>query len=492
MVHCLWNVPSADLPRLRIGTIWISHMKKKKEIDFTNGPILGPMMRFMLPVLAALAIQSLYGAVDLLIVGQFGEAFHVSGVSMGSQLIYSLTAVVTALAMGTTIMLGQYIGEGKRKNAGDVIGTSIIMFAAVAVVITIVLLIFANTFLTILQTPEEAMEQGTIYVRICSIGMIFTVAYNVIGSVFRGIGDSKTPLITVAIACAVNIGGDLLLVGVFGMAAAGAAIATIFAQAVSVVISMVIANKRGLPFTFNRSNLKFQGSICRRIFKLGVPLAAQDLVVTASFMVLSAVANTLGLIESAAVGVGGRLIMFIMLVPSAFLQSLSAIIAHNVGARKLKRAKKAMMHAMWTSLVFAAVMYFVAGLHGTWITRFFTTDPVVMETAALYLRSYAIDTFLTSFLFCFIGYFNGCGRTAITMIQGFLGVAIRVPVAFLMRSLPDTNVFYIGLATPISTVFQIILCVIYFAAINKKLKEQYDSDYNPALLNEIVQDQVQQ
>ena len=460
-------------------------MKEKKIVDFTNGPILGPMMKFMLPVLAALAIQSLYGAVDLLIVGQFGEAYHVSGVSMGGNLIYTFTALVTALAMGTTIMLGQYIGEGKRKNAGDVIGTSIITFSVMAVIFMAILLIFAPAFLKILQTPTEALGQGTIYTRICAIGMLFTVAYNVIGSVFRGIGDSKTPLITVAIACVINVGGDLLLVGVFKMAAAGAAIATIFAQAVSVVISLLLTTKRGLPFSFDRSNLKFQKTICKRIFKLGTTLALQDLVVMISFMVLSAVANTLGVVESAGCGVAGRLITFIMLVPSAFLQALSAIIAHNVGARKLKRAKKAMMHAMWTSLVFAAAMYFVAGLHGTWITRFFTADAAVMEAAALYLRSYAIDTFLTSFLFCFIGYFNGCGRTAITMFQGFLGVAVRIPMAFLMRSLENTNLFYIGLATPISTCVQIVLCLAYFLITNKALKEQYDSDYNPALLAEI-------
>ncbi len=459
--------------------------KERKIVDFTNGPILGPMMKFMLPVLAALLIQSLYGAVDLLIVGQFGEALHVSGVSMGSHPVWALTAVVTAIAMGTTIMLGQYIGEGKKRLAGDVIGTSIIMFAVIAVILAAALFACARPLLTVLKTPEEAMGQGVIYIRICAIGLIFTVAYNIIGSVFRGIGDSKTPLITVAIACGINIAGDLLLVGVFHMAAAGAAIATIFAQAVSVVISLLIAMKRGLPFSFDKSNLKFQKTIGIRIFKLGLPLAAQELVVTVSFMVLSAVANTLGLVESAACGVGGRLITFIMLVPSAFLQALSAIIAHNVGARKLKRAKKTMFHAIWTSLVFAAIMYFIAGMHGTWITRFFTTDQAVMEQAALYLSSYAIDTFLTSFLFCFIGYFNGCGRTGITMIQGFLGVAIRVPTAFLMRSLPNTNLFYIGLATPISTVFQITLCVIYFLVTNRKLKEQYDSEFNPALLSEI-------
>ena len=462
--------------------------KEKKIVDFTNGPILGPMMKFMLPVLLALLIQSLYGAVDLLIVGQFGAAYHVSGVSIGANITHLFTALITAIAMGTTIMLGQFIGEGRRKDAGDVIGTSIFTFIGVAIIATAILLIFAPNFLVLLRTPQEALSEGTAYVRICAAGMIFIVAYNVIGSVFRGIGDSTTPLITVAIACAVNIAGDLLLVGVFHMAAAGAAIATIFAQAVSVVASLLIVKRRGMPFSFGKENLKFNIVYFKRIFKLGLPLAAQEVIVSVSFMVVTAVANTLGLIESAACGVGGRLILFILLVPSSFLQALSAVVAHNVGARKLKRAKRAMVHAIWTSLVFAAIMYFIAGMHGTWITRLFTTDPQVMEQAALYLSSYAIDTFLTSFLFCFIGYFNGCGRTTITLIQGYLGVAIRIPMAFIMRSLPNTNLFFIGLATPISSVFQVSLLVIYFFAINKKLKAQYDSEFNPALLNEIATD----
>ena len=464
--------------------------KPKKIVDFTNGPIIGPMMKFMLPVLGALLIQSLYGAADLAIVGLFGETFHVSGVAMGSQITQTCSQMVASIAMGTTIMLGQSIGEGKRDEAGNVIGTSILTFVGIAALFTTLMLTLGRPLLGLLKTPEEAMGSGSLYVTICACGMIFIVAYNVLGSVFRGIGDSTTPLIAVIIACVVNIGGDLLLVGVFKMAAAGAAIATVFAQGVSVAISLVIIRKRGIPFSFGKKNLHLNPKICGRIFKLGLPLAAQDLIVMMSFMLLSAVANTLGateaeqVISSAAVGIGGKLIMFVMLVPSAFLQALSAIVAQNVGARKLKRAKKTLLHAIWISLVFAALMYFVAGLHGTWLTQFFTNQPAVMEAAALYLRSYAIDTFLTSFLFCLIGYFNGCGRTTITMLQGFLGVAIRVPVALLMRSLENTNLFYIGLSTPVASFFQIVLCLIYFFVTSKKLKELYDSDYNPELLNE--------
>ncbi len=460
--------------------------KTKKEIDFTNGPILGPLMKFMLPILLALAIQSLYGAVDLLIVGQFGSAANVSAVAIGSQLIWIFTSIAADIAMGTTVLLGRFIGEGRKKDSGDIIGTSIILFSIIAIILMAALLIFAPQFLTLMQAPAEAFEQGVIYTRICGAGMIFIVAYNVIGAVFRGIGDSKTPLIAVAIACLINLGGDLLLVGVFNMEAAGAAIATIFSQGISVVISILFVRKKGLPFSFGKENIKFNKKYTFTMLKIGLPLALSNMVVTCSFAVMAAICNSLGLAQSAGAGVGGKLITFIMLVPCAFMQSLAAFIAHNIGAKKLKRAKRALVHAIWLSLAFSCIMFYFSGINGTLITRIFTTDPAVMEQAALYLKAYAIDTFLTSFLFCFIGYFNGCGKTSITMIQGILGVAVRIPIALLFLNLPDTNIFIIALATPISSCCQIALCVIYYFVTNKKMMNTYDSEYNPKLLESDV------
>ncbi len=457
--------------------------KTKKEIDFTNGPILGPLMKFMLPILATLAIQSLYGAVDLLIVGQFGSAANVSSVSIGSQLIWIFTSIAADIAMGTTVLIGQFIGEGKKKNSGDVIGTSIILFSVLAIVMMTILLIFAPQLMNLMQAPKEAFEQGVAYTRICAAGMIFIVAYNVVGAVFRGIGDSKTPLIAVAIASVINLGGDLLLVGVFNMAAAGAAIATIFSQGISVVISILLVRKKGLPFTFSKENVKFNKTYALQVLKIGLPLALMDAVVSCSFAAMAAICNSLGLAESAGAGVGGKLITFIMLVPLASMQSLAAFVAHNVGAKKLKRAKKALVHAIWVSLVFSCIMFYFSGIHGTWLTRIFTTDTAVMEAAALYLKAYAIDTFLTSFLFCFIGYFNGCGKTTITAIQGLLGVVIRIPVALLFLNMPGANIFIIALATPISSVCQIILCVVYYFVTNKKVMKVFDSEFNPELLN---------
>lgn len=447
--------------------------KKKKEIDFTTGPLMGKLVRFMLPVLLALFLQALYGAVDLAIIGKFTQTASVSGVSMGSQVTTGITNIVAGFATGITVLLGQYIGQGKKKNAGEVIGNSIIFFAALAIFITVLMIVLAVPLLNLFNIPQEALSQGTIYLRICSGGFIFIVAYNLIGGIFRGIGDSTTPLITVACACVINIIGDFILIAGCGMAAAGAAIATVFAQAASVLISLLLMKKGGLPFEFSKASFKINWKLIGRMIKLGLPLGIQEIFITASFLILSAVINTLGLVASAGIGVGGKVMTFILLVPTAFMQSLAAIVSQNVGALKIKRAKKALVNGILLSLAISVVIFYFGFFHGTVFTQIFTNDPEVVQAAAEFVKDYAIDSMLTSFLFCFVGYFNGCGKTTITLAQGIVGVMIRIPTAIIIRNSSIASIFTIGLATPISTSVQIIVCLTFFFATNKKVTAMY-------------------
>lgn len=435
----------------------------KKVQNFTEGPILSPLIRFALPVLLALFLQAMYGAVDLLVVGQFGEAADVSAVSTGSQILHSITVVITGLAMGITILTGQRIGEKRPEEAGRTIGAGICLFALVAGVVTALMVALAGSMSRIMHAPEEAFAQTVAYVRICSAGTVFIVAYNVLGSIFRGIGDSKMPLITVAIACVLNIGGDLLFVSVFHMGAAGAAMATVLAQAVSVVLSLAIIRRRELPFRLGRGDIRFDGPVIRRILALGTPVAFQDLLVSISFLVIIAIVNSMGVIASAGVGVAEKLCAFIMLVPSAYMQSMSAFVAQNIGAKRLDRARKALLYGIGTSVAVGFLMFYVSFFHGDWMSGLFARDRQVILAAADYLRAYAIDCILTSFLFCFMGYFNGGGKTLFVMGQGILGAfCIRIPVAYAVSRISGVSLFYIGLATPASTVVQIVLCVWYF------------------------------
>ena len=331
----------------------------------------------------------------------------------------------------------------------------------------------AGPLSALMNAPAEAFEATVSYIRICGLGSVFIIAYNLIGSIFRGIGDSKTPLVTVLIACVCNIAGDLLLVAVFHMGTAGAAIATVAAQALSVGISLLMLRKKPLPFSFSRADLRFQGSIVRRVTILGLPIALQDLLVGISFLVLLAIVNDLGLTPSAGVGVAERVCGFIMLIPSAFMQAMAAFVAQNFGAGQYDRAKKALAYAIGVSSLLAVGMFALSFWRGDLLSGIFSKDPAVIEASADYLRAYAIDCLLTCFLFCFIGFFNGIGMTRFVMIQGIVGsFLVRVPVAFLMSREVPVSMFHVGLATPCSTVLQVLLCLGCFRVANRRYGEK--------------------
>lgn len=440
--------------------------------DFTRGPILPALLKFAFPVLLALLLQAMYGAVDLQVVGKFGTAADISAVSTGSQLMQTVTIVITGLSMGITVLLGQKLGEGKPSEAGEAVGSGICLFALVTLAVTALMLAAAPELSALMRAPEDAFDGTVTYVRICSAGAAFIVAYNLLGSIFRGMGDSRMPLITVSIACVCNIAGDLLLVGGLGMGVAGAAIATVAAQAVSVGLSVLVIRRRSLPFTMTRRDIRWRGGVVARILRLGTPVALQDLLVNISFLALIAIANAMGTIASAGVGVAEKLCGFVMLVPSAYMQSMSAFVAQNVGARREDRARKALACGIASSLLAGLAMGWAAFFHGEVLTGLFAEDPAVTAAAAEYLKAYAIDCLLTSFLFCFVGYFNGHGRTMFVMVQGFVGaLGVRLPLAFWMSRAFPGSLFHLGLSTPSSTAVQIVLCMTVFLWSRWKEKE---------------------
>ncbi len=440
--------------------------------DFTQGDIFLPLLRFSLPILAALILQTAYGAVDLWMVGRFATAADVSAVSTGSQLMHTITCVVTGLTMGTTVMLGQTLGQGKGEEAGSIIGSSIALFSLIAALLTAFTILGAEWLARITQVPEEAISPSLSYIRMCGAGLCFITAYNVFGSIFRGMGDSKTPLMTVAIACAVNVAGDYLLVAVLGLGALGAAIATVCAQGVSVAVSLLVVSRRGLGFPFSPRDIRFHRVKVGRILRLGTPVALQDGLVSISFLVILSIVNSLGLVASAGMGVAEKLCGFIMLVPSAFSQSVTTFVAQNVGAGRLDRARKCLGQGILASLCFGVVIGYLSFFHGSVLAGLFNGDPAIVSAAADYLRAYAIDVLMTSFLFPFIGYFNGRGSTGFVMVQGLVGAfCIRIPVSFFMSRLLPVSLFRVGLATPCSSLAQILLCGGYFLWLRSKDKK---------------------
>lgn len=440
--------------------------------DFTQGSILKKLVAFMLPVLGALVLQAAYGAVDLLVVGRFGTNSGLSAVSTGSQVLNLVTFVVTQLAMGVTVLIARYLGEKRPEQIGGLIGGSTVVFTIITAVLFVALVFFAEPISRLVQAPAEALDLTTGYVRICGGGIFFIVAYNLLSAIFRGLGDSKSPLMFVTVACVVNIVGDLLLVAVFHMDAAGAALATVFAQAISVVFALMLLKKRGLPFKITKRDFRITPQ-CRRALKIGLPLALQECLTQGSFLALCAFVNRLGLLASSGYGVANKIVNFAMLVPSALMQSMASFVSQNVGAGNEQRARKSMFTGMGVGMVIGVIVFALVMFKGDVLTSLFTTDPDVIQNGFDYLKGFAAETILTAVLFSMIGYFNGHNNTVWVMAQGLIQTLIvRLPMSYIMSIQPNASLTSIGLAAPTATLFGIVLNVIYYMR-TKKREDNY-------------------
>lgn len=440
---------------------------KSDKADFTQGSILKKLVAFMMPVLGALILQAAYGAVDLLVVGRFGSTSGLSAVSTGSQVLNLVTFVVVQFAMGITVLIARYLGEKKPEKIGAVIGGGAIVFTIISVVLFIVMVCFAHPISILMQAPEEAVDLTASYVRICGGGIFFIVVYNLLSAIFRGLGDSKSPLLFVLVACIVNVIGDLALVAGLHMDAAGAAIATVSAQALSVVFAVVLLIKKELPFSIARKDFRLNPQ-CKKFLKIGLPLALQEFLTQVSFLALCAFVNRLGLEASSGYGVACKIVNFAMLVPSALMQSMASFVSQNIGAGKKKRAKKSMFTGIGVGLVVGCLVFALVIFKGDMLAGFFTTDAAVIENGYAYLKGFALETIVTAILFSMVGYFNGNNKTIWVMTQGLIQtLLVRLPLAYFMSIQPNASLTKIGLAAPISTMVGVVLNIGFYVYLNR-------------------------
>ena len=440
---------------------------KSDKADFTQGSILKKLVAFMMPVLGALILQAAYGAVDLLVVGRFGSTSGLSAVSTGSQVLNLVTFVVVQFAMGITVLIARYLGEKKPEKIGAVIGGGAIVFTIISIVLFIVMVCFAHPISILMQAPEEAVDLTASYVRICGGGIFFIVVYNLLSAIFRGLGDSKSPLLFVLVACIVNVIGDLALVAGLHMDAAGAAIATVSAQALSVVFAVILLMKKDLPFTIARKDFRLNPQ-CKKFLKIGLPLALQEFLTQVSFLALCAFVNRLGLEASSGYGVACKIVNFAMLVPSALMQSMASFVSQNIGAGKKKRAKKSMFTGIGVGLVVGCLVFALVIFKGDMLAGFFSTDAAVIENGYAYLKGFALETIVTAILFSMVGYFNGNNKTIWVMTQGLIQtLLVRLPLAYFMSIQPNASLTKIGLAAPISTMVGVVLNIGFYVYLNR-------------------------
>ncbi len=442
--------------------------------NLLTSPVLPSLLRFAVPVLLALLLQALYGAVDLWAVGVFGSTADISAVSTGSQTLMIVTGAIAGLSMGSTILLGRRVGRRDSEGSGQVVGSSVKLFCLLGTVLSVVMVFAAEPIARVMNAPDEALKQTTGYIRICGGGSLFIAAYNLLSAIFRGTGDSKSPLVFVSIACVVNIAGDIVLINGFNLGAEGAAIATVAAQAVSVALSLVFIKKKGLPFPIGKRHFTRHNATTGMILKLGSPIALQDMCNEISYLIILGLVNALGVAASAGVGIAEKLVIFILLIPMAYMQSVSAFVSQNVGAGKYERANRAMWTGMQTAALLGGVLGYAAYFHGDALSTIFVKDAGasqadVIRASAEFLRATSIECFLLSIACCLTGYFNGLGKTTFVMAQGLAAVfLVKIPYAYAASRAETPSLFNIGLSMAYAALFTLTICLIYYARTRRR------------------------
>lgn len=444
------------------------------ERNLTKGSVFGNILVFSLPYLCSYLLQTLYGMADLYIIGQFDGVAETTAVSIGSQVMHMLTVMIVGLAMGTTVFIGQAIGGNDSKRAARGIGNTVTLFMLVSLVLTGVLVLLLDPIISIMSTPADAVAGTKDYLTICFIGIPFITAYNVISAVFRGLGDSKSPMYFIAVACVVNIGLDVLFMGAFHMGPAGAALGTTLSQAFSVLLALMVVVKRNVGLSLTKSDFKPQRRVMSRITKIGVPIALQDGLIQIAFILITIIANQRGLNDAAAVGIVEKIMSFLFLVPSAMLSTVSTLGAQNIGAGKPERAIATLRYAALLAVGFGVVVTAVMQYWAEPVVALFT-DPStaagaeVVRLGGQYLRGYVWDCIFAGVHFCFSGYFCAIGRSEISFLHNIIAIALmRVPGVYLMSQMFATTLLPMGLATAFGSVISVVICVIAFKILVRK------------------------
>lgn len=451
--------------------IWrfVDDNKYRKQVDIemqknlTTGSVFQNIIYFSLPYLLSYFLQTLYGMADLFIVGQFNGVDSITAVSIGGQVMHMLTVMIVGLAMGATVTIGKAIGARQPKQAAFAVGNTISLFMGISIVLTIALLLLVRPIVMVMSTPVEAVRGTVNYLMICFLGIPFITAYNIISSIFRGLGDSKSPMYFIAVACGANIVLDYLFIGAFEFGAAGAALGTTLAQMFSVIVAVIVIRKKGMGLSLKKEHFKPQSKIMEQVLKIGIPVALQDGFIQISFIVITVIANRRGLNDAAAVGIVEKIIGIAFLVPSTMLSTVSALCAQNIGAGKHSRAELTLKYAVYMAAGFGLVVSVLVQFISQPTVGIFTNDIEVILLGSQYLKGYIWDCMFAGIHFCFSGFFCAYGISGISFLHNSLSIIfVRIPGAYLASKYFTDTLFPMGIAAPGGSLFSVIICAAAF------------------------------
>ena len=439
------------------------------ERNLTSGSIFKNIVYFSLPYFLSYFLQTLYGLADLFIIGQFEGVASTTAVSIGSQVMHMITVMLVGLAMGTTVCIGQAVGARDKKRSSSVIGNTITLFMIVAVALAAILLLLVKPIVTVMSTPTEAVSGTITYLTICFIGIPFITAYNVISSIFRGLGDSKSPMYFIAVACICNIGLDYLFIGVLHLGPAGAALGTTLSQTLSVILALITIIKKDTGISLRKNELNPSPVVMGQVLKIGIPVALQDGFIQIAFIVITIIANRRGLNVAAAVGIVEKIISFVFLVPSSMLSTVSALGAQNVGAGKHDRAVKTLLYAIGITVTYGFIVAITIQFIAEPVVGLFTADKTVIQMGTQYIHGYIWDCVFAGIHFSFSGYFCAYGKSGISFLHNCVSIlCVRIPGVYLTSKLFPETLFPMGLATVGGSILSVIICLIAFAILRNK------------------------
>ena len=439
------------------------------EKNWTTGSCLKNIFMFAVPFFFSILLQTLYGIADLFITGQFNGTECITAVSNGSQVMHMLTLAITGLAVGPTITIGKAIGSSDKEKVSEAIGNSVTLFMTGAVILMVILLFLTGPIIHLIKTPPEAAADAVSYLKICFIGIPFITAYNLISAIFRGLGDSKTPMYFITIAFLCNIGLDYLFIGAFGLGTAGAALGTTIAQAVSVFSALYVVLKKETGIHVVKKDFRLHKEMTRMILKIGVPVFLQNTFIQVAFMSVTVFVNMRGLIDAAAVGIVEKLIGIMFLVPSTMVSTVSALAAQNLGAQKTDRAKKTMWDAIAICVIFGFIISIFTITFSRQIIGLFEENEAVITAGMSYMKSYVWDCIFAGIHFCFSGYFCALERSELSFLHNFFAIIlIRIPFAYLTAKYFLDSLFPLGLVTTFASLFSAVFCYIAYLIITKK------------------------
>ena len=431
-----------------------------KELNLTQGSVPKVLLQFAVPFLVANILQALYGGADLFVVGQYDDSAGVAAVAIGSQVMQTITGIILGITTGTTVLIAIATGAKDNRKVASTIGSSIWLFSITGIILTLLLL--HSQIAEWMHTPTEAMSDTKSYILVCSTGILFIIGYNVVCGILRGLGDSKTPLYFIALACIINIVLDFILVGYFHLGATGAAIATVTAQGVSFATALCFLHRKGFHFEFTRRDIRLNGVLSKRILALGAPIALQDALINVSFLIITVIVNQMGVIASASLGVVEKIIVFAMLPPMAISSAVATMTAQNYGAGLIRRMNQCLLSGIGLALIFGVTVCLYSQFLPETLTAFFSKDPAVISMAAEYLKGYSIDCVIVSFVFCINSYFSGQGNSLFPMIHSLIATFLfRIPLSYWFSQIDSSSLFIMGFAPPLSTIVSLLICIWY-------------------------------